>query len=439
MSLIRNNNSYQALTMYFQVHQPLRLASFNYFTIGSEAAYFDDELNRSILTRIANECYLPTNERLLGLILKYPTTRIAFSISGTTLDQLNEVAPEVVATFRSLADTGAVEFLCETSHHSLASVMKGTEFEEQVLEQSNKILHYLGVRPTVFRNTELIYNDTIGSKIHAMGFLGIFSDGVEKVLDNRSPHHVYAHPEYDDFKILLRSYRLSDDIAFRFNHQGSALSVDQYMAWLMAIPEDHQLVNLAMDYETFGEHHKQSTGILTFLEELISRLAAQNKFQLSTPSEAILKMPSKEKLSVPQFISWADQERDLSAWLGNDMQRDAFDTVTKLEAQVKELGDHELLSTWRNLLMSDHFYYMSTKKQEDGSVHAYFSHYPSPYEAFINYMNVVSDFTLRLEKAEKVKEEESFRDGASYEHDRRHQVVPEWAHKIENQHFHIAN
>lgn len=424
--------------MYFQVHQPLRLSSFNFFTIGSEAPYFDDELNKEIITRIAQECYLPANDLLLRAIKKNPDVRVAFSISGITLDQFEAYCPEVLESFRSLAETGAVEFLCETSHHSLASVMKGTEFEEQVLDHASKILHHFGVRPTVFRNTELIYSDAVGKKVYDLGFTGILSDGVEKALSARSPHHVYAHPEYSDFKILLRNYRLSDDIAFRFIQDGSSLSVDQYVGWLNAVPEDQSIVNLAMDYETFGEHQKRDRGIFEFLRQLLEAVGNSQTLRMVTPSEAMKTIPAYEKLSVPQYISWADQERDLSAWLGNDMQRDAFDTIVKLESQVKALKDEALLATWRNLLTSDHFYYMSTKHNSDGTVHAYFSHYPSPYEAFINYMNIVSDFTLKIEKASR-KEEESFRDGSSYEHDRRHQVVPEWAHKIENQHFHIAS
>jgi alpha-amylase len=437
MNFTENSNKQQSLLLYFQVHQPLRLAGFNFFTIGSEAPYFDDELNKQILLRVAEQCYLPANNLLLRRLQENPELKITFSISGSTLDQLNAVCPEVIESFKRLADTGCVEFLGETSHHSMASVMKSTEFEEQVLEHAKKLMDYFGVRPTAFRNTELIYNDEIGKKVADMGFCGILTDGIEKILNEQSTHHVYHHPENPDFKILLRNYRLSDDIAFRFTQSGTALTVDQYMSWLNQIPADHDIVTLAMDYETFGEHHKRETGIFTFLDNLMLRLSAQHKFKMVTATEGIQRTVAHTVLRVPQYISWADNERDLSAWLGNDMQRDAFDTVIKLEAKVKELQDESLRSTWRHLLTSDHFYYMSTKKMEDGNVHSYFSHYPSPYEAFINYMNILSDFSLRISKAHK-RQEESYRDGASYEHDRRHQVVPEWAHKLENNHFHTA-
>lgn len=427
-----------ALMMYFQVHQPQRLASFNFFAIGSGQEYFNHSFNEDIIKRVAENCYLPTNNLLLKLIKKYPDVRFAFSIPGTTLDLLNRVAPKALDSFRELAKTGAVEFLGETNYHSLASMLGGTEFEEQVLEHSEKLLHYLGVRPSVFRNTELIYNDEIGNRISYMGFQGIISDGIDRVLEGRSQHHIYTHPEHADFKILLRNYNLSDDIAFRFVQHGKPLDVDQYLSWLKAIPSDEPLINLAMDYETFGEHQRHETGILNFLENFISKIAKQKRIKMVTPSEAIRTIPAAEALPIPQFISWADQERDLSAWLGNDMQRDAFDNVTKLESDLKKLGDPGLLETWRHLLTSDHFYYMSTKKAGDGTVHSYFSHYPSPYEAFINYMNILSDFTLRVKEACK-KNAGGVRKGAEYEYERQHLAVPAWAHKLENSEHHLVH
>jgi len=427
-----------ALMMYFQVHQPQRLAAFNFFAIGSGQEYFNHSFNEDIIKRVVENCYLPTNTLLLKLIKKYPDIRFAFSIPGTTLDLLNKVAPKALESFRQLAQTGAVEFLGETNYHSLAGMLGGTEFEEQVLEHSEKLLRYLGVRPTVFRNTELIYNDEIGSRISYMGFQGIISDGVDRVLEGRSPHQIYSHPEQTDLKILLRNYNLSDDIAFRFVQHGKSLDADQYLSWLYAVPADQPLINLGMDYETFGEHQRPETGILNFLESFLAKLSKQKKIRMVTPTEAIATIPAAGTLSVPQFISWADQERDLSAWLGNDMQRDAFDNVTKLESDLKKLGDPELLETWRHLLTSDHFYYMSTKKASDGAVHSYFSHYPSPYEAFINYMNILSDFSLRVKAACK-KNPGGVRKGAEYEYERQHLAVPEWAHKLENSEHHLVH
>lgn len=391
------SNIQKHLVIYFQVHQPLRLANFRFFDIGSGKPYLNDDLNQDILERIARECYLPTNVLLLKLIKNHPEIRIVFSISGLALDQMEEYTPEVLASFRALAQTGAVEFLAETQYHSLACMVPGDEFEQQVMQHARKLQRLFGVKPTSFRNTELIYNDDIGTRVHAMGFKAIFCDGLEKILGNQSPHHLYQHP-VNDLHLLLRNYRLSDDIAFRFKQGDELLTVDKYISWLNSIPEHETLVTLAMDYETFGEHQKRTTGILSFLEDLLVNLAHHPIYRMSTPAEVIHKEKIQARLSVPVLVSWADRERDLSAWLGNVIQQDAFDTLLSLEHKVKSLQDKEVLKRWRTLQTSDHFYYMSTKKDDDGNVHAYFSPYPSPYEAFINYMNILSDFTRELNK-----------------------------------------
>jgi alpha-amylase len=270
------------------------------------------------------------------------------------------------------------------------------EFSQQVLQHSRKIKDHFGVTPKFFRNTELIYNNDLGATISAMGFRGMITDGIESILHNRSPHNVFAHPDIDDFKILVRNYRLSDDIAFRYSQED--LPVEKYLYWLSRIPADQPLVALAMDYETFGEHKKSNTGIHTFLDKLLTGIARSDDYKMSTASEAIETIGPHSMLFVPQFVSWADRERDLSAWLGNDMQRDAFDSIKRLEKKVRLLNDEDLLEIWRHFQTSDHFYYMSTKNEGDGSVHSYFSPYVSPYEAFINYMNVVSDFSLQVKK-----------------------------------------
>jgi alpha-amylase len=386
------------LVLYLQVHQPLRLRRFRFFDIGSGSSYFDDPLNREILERIARECYLPANILLLKLIKKNPSIRIAFSISGITLDQLEEFTPEVLYSFRALAETERVEFLAETQYHSLSCMIPGEEFEMQILEHVEKINQYLGVRPRVFRNTELIYNDDIGKRVANLGFNGVFCDGVEKILGFRSAHHLYEHPTESGLKILLRNYRLSDDIAFRFRSVDQSLTAEKYLSWLNAVPTEQSLINVALDYETFGEHQKKSTGIFNFLEELLEKIPSQKGLRMVTPSEAIELEKSKEKLSVPVHISWADRERDLSAWLGNPIQQDAFDTLLALEPKIRVIADPILWKCWRLLQTSDHFYYMCTKQDDDGNVHAYFNPYPSPYEAFINYMNVLSDFGMIVNK-----------------------------------------
>lgn len=376
-----------------------------FFEIGSNPDYFDGDLNEQIVNRIAQECYLPTNAMLLKLIEANPAVRVSFSISGIALDQFEQYTPEVLESFRALAATGSVEFLAETNYHSLASIMPGNEFEIQVNEHMRRMQELLGVRPAVFRNTELIYNDEIGRKASQFGFRGILCEGVEKMLGDKSPYQPYRHASEEGIKLLLRSNRLSDDIAFRFQHVHTTLSVREYLGWLKNIPGKNSVVVLGMDYETFGEHHKADTGIRKFLKDLLTNVVLDDDFKLSTPSDVLDALVPEDTFSTTQMISWADHEKDTSAWLGNSMQTDAFDTLVNLEKEVKKSQSEDLLNTWRYLLTSDHFYYMSTKNEADGSVHSYFSHYASPYEAFINYMNVLSDFSLLL-KAESVKKHE---------------------------------
>jgi alpha-amylase len=394
------------LVFYFQVHQPTRLRKLPFFEIGSGPDYFDDDLNEQIVNRIAQECYLPTNAMLLKLIQANPKVRISFSISGVALDQFEAYTPEVLDSFRALAATGSVEFLAETNYHSLASVMPGDEFEIQVNDHMKRIENLLGVRPKVFRNTELIYNDDIGRKAAHLGFRGILCEGIEKVLGDRNPYQLYKHPDEENLRLILRSNRLSDDIAFRFQHVHTTLSVREYLSWLKNVPGNDSMVVLGMDYETFGEHHKADTGIRKFLSDLLTNIVSDDVLTLSMPSDVLQSLVPKEVFSTTRMVSWADREKDTSAWLGNPMQTDAFDRLMNLEKAVKRLHRADLLSTWRNLLTSDHFYYMSTKNEEDGSVHSYFSHYASPYEAFVNYMNVLSDFSLVVQ-AEWVKRKAS--------------------------------
>lgn len=333
---------------------------------------------------------------LLDLIRKHPGIRVAFSISGSTIDQLEEFAPEVLDSFRSLANTGAVDFLTETYYHSLACMIPGNEFEFQIAKHQKKILAHFGVLSKVFRNTELIHSEQTAERIRNLGFKGVMIDGVEKVLNHNHPNQIFGHANVPDLKILTRNYRLSDDISFRFSQHLAADSAKKYVGWLRELPAQENLINLAMDYETFGEHQKRESGIFAFLENLLATLACSEDFGFLTPTEAVDKLVPHRRLVIPGFISWADTERDISAWLGNEMQRDAFDSLLKLETDIKTLHNRGLLTEWRMLQTSDHFYYMSTKKGTDGEVHNYFSPYPSPYEAFINYMNVLTDFALRV-------------------------------------------
>ncbi len=384
------------LILYFQVHQPRRLHNINFFEIAGSPPYFNDALNEDIVRRIAEQCYLPANRLLLDVLKSNPGVKVVFSLSGVVIEQLEAYAPEVLTGFQRLAQTGQVEFLGETFYHSLASLTAGDEFEGQVLLHAEKLYELFGVRPVVFRNTELIYNDEIGKRIAMMGYQGVITEGHEKVLGVRTPHSLYVHPDAPDFKILLRNYRLSDDIAFRFCEGGHPLKVAQFMHWLESIPQPENFVLLAMDYETFGEHHKADSGIFDFLRGLLMAAGNSDTYRMIFPSEAVRLQASTEPLSVPTHLSWADNERDLSAWLGNDMQRDAFESVMKPEGDIKALNNRKLLNCWRYLQTSDHFYYMSVKTDNDGSVHSYFSPFPSSYEAFISYMNVVTHLRHRV-------------------------------------------
>jgi alpha-amylase len=422
----------QHLVLYFQVHQPRRLHSVNFFDLANAPHYFNDDLNRSIVQRIARNCYLPANTLLLDLIKEFPEIKVAFSLSGVVIEQLESYAPEALESFRKLAQTGSVEFLSESYYHSLASLVNTDEFQIQVLQHAEKIFELFGVRPVVFRNTELIYNNDIGRKVAAMGFQGIFMEGHENIIGKQSPHKLYCHPEQEQLKIFLRNYRLSDDIAFRFMEGGSPLSVNRYLEWLEAMPPHEHFINLAMDYETFGEHHKASTGIFRFLKELLISLARSTRYSMLLPAEALQKSSGETPISVEQYGSWADVERDVSAWLGNEMQKDAFNSIMKLESELMNLRNEQLLKYWRYLQTSDHFYYMSIKTDTDGSVHSYFSPFPSSYEAFINYMNVVTHLTFRIQE-EKNKPLPADTDLSSREAERQNlkATTPVWAMNLE--------
>lgn len=417
--------------IYFQVHQPRRLHNVNFFDLAASPRYFDDALNEAIIRRIARDCYIPTNNLLLQLLLAHPQLKITFSLSGVVIDQLAAYAPDALDGFRTLAKTGRVEFLGETYYHSLAALVQGDEFEEQVLQHAGKMYEVFGIRPAIFRNTELIYNDEIGERVSMMGFQGIFTEGHERILGTRTPHKAYCHPENPAFNIFLRNYRLSDDIAFRFREGGEPLQVDRYMQWLHDIPADEQMVVLAMDYETFGEHHKAETGIFDFLRKFLEAVAAGPVYSMTLPSQAVSAQQASEVLQVENYLSWADNERDLSAWLGNDMQRDAFNSIMKLESDVKSLHNRKLLTYWRYLQTSDHFYYMSVKTDDDGSVHSYFSPFPSSYEAFISYMNVVTHLRY-LVNEEKSKPTGDDHDLSSREAERQNNAItPVWVKNLE--------
>jgi len=402
MNYPRQNNRY--INFYFQVHQPRRLRKFQFFDIGTSTSYFDEPLNREILTRVAEKSYLPANNMLLRLIEKYPEIRITFSLSGIVVEQMKMWAPAALESFRRLAATGAVEFLGETYHHSLACLVAESEFCSQVNAHRNIIIQNLGVVPRVFRNTELIYSDEIADMVSRLGFDGIYLDGVEKILKGRSPNKLYSHPN-NDLALFSRNFRLSDDIAFRYSDKSWSewpLTADTFLRWIDHLPENNDLVTLGMDYETLGEHQAKSGGIFDFMETLLIKITKHRDMSLVNPSEAINFIRPQGIISSERPLSWADQERDVSAWLGNDMQVDSFEALQKLRSRVLETGNAKMIREYYCLQTSDHFYYMSTKKGSDGNVHQYFSPYSSPYEAFMNYMNVLADVEFRLRTVGRV-------------------------------------
>ncbi|MDY6000630.1 MAG: glycoside hydrolase family 57 protein [Candidatus Cryptobacteroides sp.] len=391
----------KSICLYFQVHQPTRLRQYRFFNIGKDSHYYDDFANRTILHRIASNCYLPMNSLILDLITKTKGAfKVAFSITGSALEQFDRYAPEVIDSFRKLAKTGSVEFLGETYYHSLASLANQVEFKHQVDQHSKAIQSYFGVKPQVFRNTELIYSDSIGKTVHEMGFKAMLTEGAKHVLGWKSPDYIYYDPLQPKLKLLLRNYSLSDDIAFRFSDKGWVdypLTGEKYLSWLKAA--DGNIVNLFMDYETFGEHQNASTGIFDFMRYLCEILLKNGSFEFVTPSLAARKYKPVGALEVEDPISWVDEERDMSAWLGNELQQEAFNKLYGQAEKLALVNDATLWNDFGHLQESDHLYYMCTKFFSDGDVHKYFSPYETPYEAFINYMNVLSDFIVRIDDA----------------------------------------
>ncbi|MDP4183562.1 MAG: glycoside hydrolase family 57 protein [Bacteroidota bacterium] len=391
----------KTVCLYFQVHQPFRYRRYRFFDIGNDHYYYDDYSNEAILHKVSEKCYLPANKLILSLIKKHGGKfRVAFSLSGIALEQFSLYAPEVIKSFQELAKTGCVEFLSETYSHSMVSMVDPELFAKQVKMHDDLIEKYFGQRPTVFRNTELIYSDEIGEQVAAMGFKAMLTEGARHILGWKSPNYIYCGAAAPQLKLLLRNYKLSDDVAFRFSNKGwneYPLTADKFANWIAKINQHEEIVNLFMDYETLGEHQWKESGIFDFMTKLPAAIIAKKGISFRTPSEAANKHNPISVVSVPHPISWADEERDLSAWLGNEMQKEAFDKLYSLKDQVALCKDPDILKDWNYLQISDHFYYMCTKFFSDGEVHKYFNPYENPYEAFINYMNVLSDFHIRLD------------------------------------------
>ncbi|MFI3285818.1 MAG: glycoside hydrolase family 57 protein [Rikenellaceae bacterium] len=393
----------KTVCLYFQVHQPWRLKTYRFFQMGKDHSYLDDMLNRSIMQKIARECYLPMNSLLLSLIKESEGKfKCSFSITGIAIEQFKAYAPEVLDSFKALAETGCVEFLAETYSHSLAALHSEEDFKEEVSLHAALIKKEFGVKPTTFRNTELIYSDQIGEWVAKMGFKAILAEGARHVLGWKSPNYVYANSLNQKLRVLLRNYKLSDDIAFRFSNQGwdeYPLTAEKYVNWLASEEEVGDIINLFMDYETFGEHQKASTGIFEFVKALPAAALANGSLAFATVAEGAKKNQPVSVLYSPHAMSWADEERDVTAWIGNDLQNEAFAKIYALGEKVKSLKNKDFDHVYRFLQTSDHFYYMATKWLSDGDVHSYFNPYDSSYDAFINYMNVLADFEIEVNKA----------------------------------------
>ena len=389
-----------SVCLYLHAHQPFRLRRYPIFDIGRGQPYFDEERNRSYLDRIALKSYLPTNQLLLDLIKQTGGRfKVSFSLTGTLLEQLEQSHPEVITSFRDLVNTGSVELIAETYYHSLAYLYSKEDFARQVALHREKLQQLFGYSPQVFRNTELIFNNEMAKFVQDLGYKGMLAEGADHVLGWRSPNFLYHARTADKLKVLLRNYRLSDDMSFRFSTQGWSecpLTADKFAAWINQANGNGNTINLFMDYETFGEHQWESTGIFHFLRALPDKVLAYPDNDFKTPGEVVDAFPAMGELDVHNTITWADTERDLSAWLGNQMQQAAIRHLYDLEGPILASGDAQMIDDWRKLQTADHFYYMCTKWFADGDVHKYFNPYDSPYDCFIYFMNIIHDLRLRL-------------------------------------------
>lgn len=396
----------RAICLYLHIHQPVRYREYSIFEVGNDSNYFNDyydgrQSNHRIFDKVAAKSYRPMLDLLEKNMTKYPNFKISLSITGTWLEQAEKWAPELIAQIRRMVERGQVEIVGETFYHSLAFFNNLDEFNAQVAMHAEKIQQLFGVTPQVFRNTELAYNDSLAHWADSKGYKAILAEGWDKILGWRSPNYVYRPTGCEHTKLLLKNYRLSDDIAFRFSNRGWSewpLTVPKYLNWVNHDCLRGPLINLFMDFETFGEHQWRDTGIFDFMDTLIGKWLSEYENKFVTVSEAADLMEPADEISMPETVTWADTERDLSAWDSNAMQKSASEELYALRDQILATNNLQLISDWRHLTTSDHPYAMCTKYWHDGDVHAYFSAYASPYEAFMYYMNVLRDIEYRTKK-----------------------------------------
>lgn len=393
----------KTLCFYFQIHLPFQLRRYRFFDIGNSHQYYDEFNIRNYLNKIVEQCYLPMNKVLLDIIKEHGSKfKVAFSITGETIEQLEQYAPQVLDSFKELAATGSVEFICETYAHSLAFLKDEKELERQLKKQAAMIKKYFNQEPVTARLTGLMYSDQIGERVANLGFKAIVTEGAKHVLGWKSPNYVYSNVNNPDLNVLLRNFHLSDDIAYRFSDRSWSewpVTSEKFVNWLDIVNENEEVVNLFMDYITFGNRHSRATGIFEFMRYLPKEVFSHDKFEFLTPSEVIKKHKPVGPVHVPYPISWSEEERDLSIWLGNDLQNDAFTSLCDLGEKVRFVDDASLTQDWERLQDSDHYYYMCTKWMSDAASRRFKSVYSSPYDAYINYMNVLSDLISRVNEA----------------------------------------
>ena len=399
----------KSICFYFQVHQPLKLRTYRFFDIGHHKEYFDEHANGYFMQQLAETCYLPANRLLLEMIKKHGKKfKVSFNISGVALEQFEMYTPDVLNSFKDLAQTGNVEFLAGTYSHGLSSLKSKNEFFVQVRKHEQKLFDLFGVKPTAFANTELILNDDIANNIYELGYHTVVSEGAKHILGWKSPNLLYCSSANPKVKLLLRNFQLSDDIGFRFSETSWIewpLTAEKFTGWIKALGAKAEVINLFLNYETFGEQQKATTGIFEFLKALPKAVFNKSDFVFSTPSEVSDKLQPASTLHVPYPISWADEERDITPWLGNEMQNEAFNKLYELESLVRNCNEPAILKDWCRLQSCNYFYYMSTKWFSDGIIKRYHNPFSSPYDAFINYMNILADFEIKVRNACEQKKE----------------------------------